>query len=160
MRTSPSPGVGSGVSRTSSTRPSPCLVIHTARMAGIVAAALSLDERCGRFALMQVVSLAPVPVASLAWRVGDGAWALGVVCKLTFQLTPGQAKLAKRHDPIYERERFPDGNEHASLYAPSDLIPTRPLTDVTLVGSAYAPRGKPTSSIDVRLRIQTIDKSL
>ena len=45
---------------------------------------------------MQVVSLAPVPVASLAWRVGDGSWTLGVVCKLTFQLNPGQAKLAKR----------------------------------------------------------------
>lgn len=109
---------------------------------------------------MQVVSLAPVPVASLAWRVGDGAWALGVVCKLTFQLNPGQAKLAKRHDPIYERDRFPDGDKQASLYAPSDLVPTRPLTDVTLVGSVYAPRGKPTSALDARVRIQSIDKSL
>jgi hypothetical protein len=109
---------------------------------------------------MQVVSLAPVPVASLAWRVGEGSWSLAVICKLTFQLTPGEARLAKRHDPIYERERFPDDDRGASLYAPSDLVPSRPLTDVTVVGSVFAPRSQPTSSLTARLKVQTIDKSL
>jgi hypothetical protein len=109
---------------------------------------------------MQVVSLAPVPVASVTWRIGDGAWSLGVVCKLTFQLMPGDARLAKRHDPIYERERFPDDDTEASMYAPCDLVPARPLTDVTLVGNAYAPRGTPVTTLNARLQVQTIDKSL
>jgi len=32
--------------------------------------------------VMQVVSLAPVPVASMPWRIGDSSWVLTVVCKL------------------------------------------------------------------------------
>ena len=109
---------------------------------------------------MQVVSLAPVPVASLPWRVGDGPWMLSIICKLTLNLEPGEAVIAKRHDPIYERDRFPDDDGSASLYAPSDLVPARSLVDVMIVGSAYSPRSTATNNLSARLHIKGIDKTL
>ncbi len=109
---------------------------------------------------MQVVSLAPVPVASLKWRMGDGAWMLSVICKLTLQLCPGDAEIAKRHDPIHEQDRFPDDDETASLFAPSDLVPQRKLVDVMVVGNTYAPRGTTTTALRARLCVMTIDKRL
>jgi hypothetical protein len=109
---------------------------------------------------MQVVSLAPVPVASLCWRQGSGPWTLTVVCKLTVGLAPGQAVLAKRHDPVHERDQVGDTGAAGSLLAPSDLVPARPLCDVTLVGEAYAPGGGPLPAFTARLRVQSLDKAL
>jgi hypothetical protein len=109
---------------------------------------------------MQVVSLAPVPVASLCWRQGSGPWTLTVVCKLTVGLAPGQAVLAKRHDPVHERDQVGDTGAAGSLLAPSDLVPARPLCDVTLVGEAYAPGGGPLPSFRARLRVQSLDKAV
>jgi len=109
---------------------------------------------------MQVVSLAPVPVASLPWRLANGPWTLSVICKLPLNLEPGEAVIAKRHDPIYERDRFPNDDPGASLYAPSDLVPHRPLVDVSVVGNAYAPRGGPVKSLAARLCVQSIEKLL
>jgi hypothetical protein len=109
---------------------------------------------------MQVVSLAPVPVASLTWRLGEGPWSYTVICKLTLQLGPGDAELAKRHDPIHENDRFPDDDAAASLYAPSDLVPRRKLVDVMVVGNAYAPLGQSSTSLRARLSVMSIDKRL
>jgi hypothetical protein len=109
---------------------------------------------------MQVVSLAPVPVASMPWRIGDSSWVLTVVCKLSFQLAPGDAQLAKRHDPVYEAEVFPDNNLGLSPLAPSDLVPSRPQVDVMLVGDVYAPQGNAVPSLTARLSVGTIDKTL
>ncbi|HZO16504.1 MAG TPA: DUF2169 domain-containing protein [Polyangiaceae bacterium] len=104
---------------------------------------------------MQVVSLAPVPVASLRWRVGEDPWILSIITKLTFRLEPGVAKVHKMHDPVHEEDQHEDG----FLVAPSDLVPSRPLVDVTVVGNAYAPHGGG-RSIAPRLSMPGIDKQL
>jgi hypothetical protein len=109
---------------------------------------------------VDVVSLAPVPVASLRWRLGDGDWMQTLVCKLTIKLAPGTSLLAKRHDPIYEHDRFPDDGQSGGPYAPADLVPGKPCVDVTLVGAAYAPNGHPCESLVARLEIGSLDKSL
>ncbi len=109
---------------------------------------------------MQVVSLAPVPVASMPWRIGDSSWVLTVVCKLSLQLEPGEAQLAKRHEPVYDAEVYPDNNLGLSPLAPADLVPSRPQVDVMLVGDVYAPQGNPVPSVTARLSLATIDKTL
>jgi hypothetical protein len=109
---------------------------------------------------MKVVSLAPVPVASLRWRLGDGAWKLTIVVKLTMKMGPGAVQLAKRHDPIHEREKLFDDDAERGLYAAADLCPALPLVDVTLVGDAYAPPGGAVQSLRTRLQVQSIDKRL
>ncbi|MBW2456061.1 MAG: DUF2169 domain-containing protein [Deltaproteobacteria bacterium] len=106
------------------------------------------------------MSLAPVPVASMPWRIGDSSWVLTVVCKLSLQLEPGEAQLAKRHEPIYEAEVYPDNNLGLSPLAPADLVPSRPQVDVMVVGDVYAPRGTPVPSLTARLSLATIDKTL
>lgn len=83
-----------------------------------------------------------------------------MVCKLTFQLAPGEATLSKHHDPIYERDEFPNEDRDAPLFAPSDLVPERPRVDVSLVGAAYAPGGVPVQALPVRLAVGSIDKRL
>ena len=85
---------------------------------------------------MQVVSLAPVPVASMVWRLGDDPWTLSVVCKITLRLQPGTARLAKSHDPIHERD-LASSVATGRVHAPADLIPLRTAVDVTLVGDAF-----------------------
>lgn len=109
---------------------------------------------------MKVVSLAPVPVASVPWKIGESPWVLTVVCKLTMKLEPGELALAKRNDPLYEQERFRDDDVRASVLSPSDLVPSRPLVDVTLVGDAFAPPEAPTRAVTTRLVVQSIDKKL
>ncbi len=104
---------------------------------------------------MDVVSLAPVPVASLTWRRGDGGWALSVACKITIDLRPDSSHLAKSHDPIYEQDE--PGSIVARLRAPSDLVPTRPMVDVTLSGRAY-PSSNNAADTLARLHIGSIDK--
>jgi hypothetical protein len=106
---------------------------------------------------MQVVSLAPIPVSSLTWRHGAGPWTTTVISKLTFRLEPGEAQLAKRHDPIHPGDVVEDGG---SVEAPADMVPKRERVDVTLVGSAFAPGGVPVGSLRTRLRVGSIDKVL
>lgn len=109
---------------------------------------------------MDVVALAPVPVASYYWRLGDRPWTLTLVCKLTLDLEPGEATLAKENEPIHLTDTFIEDDVDASPYGASDLTPGKPLVDVMLVGDAFAPRGKPTQSLTARLKVGSLDKSV
>ncbi|MBI4701651.1 MAG: DUF2169 domain-containing protein [Deltaproteobacteria bacterium] len=109
---------------------------------------------------MEVVSLGPLAAGSLTWRLGDGPWTLSVVCKATFELAPGEARLARRPEPIHARDRLGGEDRSAGVLAPADLVPSRPLVDVTLVGRAYVPEAKPAPSLRVRLKVGRIDKAL
>lgn len=107
---------------------------------------------------MHVVSLAPIPVSSVTWQHRAGPWTTTVICKLTFRLEPGEAQVAKRHEPLHDRDVMPD--EGASVYAPADLVPGRERVDVTLVGSACAPGGVPVTSLRARLVVGAVDKAI
>jgi hypothetical protein len=109
---------------------------------------------------MDVVSTCPLRVGSVLWQPGPGAWALTVIVKGTFQLTPGEATLASEQDEVHAVDQHRPGEPHGSLLAPSDLCPFKQRPDVMLVGKAYAPEGKPTRALAVRLAVADIDRTI
>ena len=118
--------------------------------------------RIGRPAILaptlDTVSLCPFTVGSVIWQPQTGAWTLTACVKGTFHLEHGRdATLASEQDPIADDRYFADS---ASLYAPSDLAPFKPRADVTLVGHAYAPDGRPIEALVAGLSIGDLSKSV
>jgi hypothetical protein len=109
---------------------------------------------------MQLVALSPVHVAQVVWRRDPRTSVMTVVCKATFDLIPGEMRLASQQEPIHEREQRWEDDPARSVHAPSDLAPFKPRADVTLVGTAYAPQGKALRSLTARLVCGTIDKAI
>jgi hypothetical protein len=109
---------------------------------------------------MNVVSLCPLRVGSLAWQQSRGAWMLTVVCKATFELLPGESRLYHEQEYPNEDDNFWNDDRERSLHSPSDLAPFKPRADVLLVGNAYAPQGKPVRSLVSRLIVGEVDKAI
>src|SRR5947209_2831372 len=109
---------------------------------------------------MLAVSACPLPVSSLLWQSKPAAWVLTVVCRATFLLRPAESVLAPdQEDPVEHDEHWND-DEGRSLRAASDLVPTKPRADVTLVGHAFAPAGASVRSFMARLLVGEVDKSI
>jgi hypothetical protein len=109
---------------------------------------------------MHLVALSPVYVASLPWRRDARSWVLSVVCKMTFDLTPGEMRLSQQQDVINEQDQRWEDDSKRSVHAPSDVVPFKARADVTLVGNAFAPGGKRVRSLVARLTVGTIDKAI
>ncbi len=130
---------------------------------------------------MDVRSLGPLTVGSVMWQSPRGGWVQTVVVKATFDLVPGEARLADKQDEPAGRDhpyedatdprsragadgrpgsQPPTSEASRSVYAPSDLAPFKPHTDVVLVGHAYAPGEEPVKSLVARLVVGELDKSI
>lgn len=109
---------------------------------------------------MDVVSTCPLRVASIVWQPRPGAWTLTVVCKATFALAPGESRLAELQDEPIPHDRHVGDDAQKSLLAATDLVPWKPRADVLLVGSAFAPQGRPARSVVTRLHVGEIDKRI
>ena len=101
---------------------------------------------------LHIRALGPIAAGSLVWRLPAGL-RVSVAVKATFALTPGgKASLLApvdlvRHDLSFERDPA------QSLQHASDLVPFRPLCDVTFTGHAYAPPGRTVPAMSVRLAL-------
>jgi hypothetical protein len=109
---------------------------------------------------MDVVSLCPVRVASLVWRPSSGGFALTVIGKATFDLRPGELRLAEQQEDPNEDDDFWDDDPHRSVHSPGDLVPFKPRADVVLVGQAFAPGKVPARSLLVRIAVSGVDKTV
>ncbi|MBK8257032.1 MAG: DUF2169 domain-containing protein [Polyangiaceae bacterium] len=109
---------------------------------------------------MDVVALSPVLASRLVWRRDADRWALSVIVKATFDVVPGEVRPASQLAPIYGADVFESGNPALGLIAPNDLVPFKARADVLLVGHAHAPYGRPVSSLNVRLAVGSVDKSI
>lgn len=109
---------------------------------------------------MDVVSLCAFRVTSVLWQQRPGSWIKTVICKGSFSLLPGEARLAPEQAEPNEHDRYWDDNSARSLYAPSDIVPFKTRCDVILVGHAYAPGGEPVRSLVARMRIGEINKAI
>ncbi len=109
---------------------------------------------------MDVFAQPPFNASSITWQEQPDQWTLTVICKATYALAPGISPLAPEPEAITESDNHWDDDLERSLYAPSDLAPTKPRPEVLLVGSAYAPRGEEVRSLRARLVVGTIDKAI
>ena len=109
---------------------------------------------------MHVTLLCPFTAGSVVWQAQTGAWTLTVCVKGTFTLAQGrEMDLCDAQEPV-GGDRHVGDDPRASLYAPSDLVPYKPRTDVLLVGSAFAPGMRPVEALVARLSVGELDKAL
>jgi hypothetical protein len=109
---------------------------------------------------MDVLVQPPFTAGSITWQEQPDQWTLTVVCKATYALAPGISPLAAAPEAINESDNHWDDDLERSLYAPSDLAPRKPRPEVLLVGSAHAPRGEEARSLEARLVVGALDKSI
>jgi hypothetical protein len=109
---------------------------------------------------MDVISLSPLATASVNWIDRYGRPVLTVVCRATFELLPGESRLAQEQAPPSEHDNHWDDEPSRSLYEPTDLAPLKVRPEVMLVGSAFAPRGERVRSLRTRLVVGELDKSI
>ena len=94
---------------------------------------------------------------ALAWKLRQES---GVSAVVTAPGNPGTAQLAATQEPVRLYDYHWNDDPARSVYAPSDLAPLKNRVDVTLVGSAYAPKGQAVRSLLARLIVGEIDKSI
>ena len=86
---------------------------------------------------------------------------LVVVVKATFDMSSApEIRLADEMQPIAFGDELVESERGMLTSWEADLAPYKPLTDVLVAGRARAPRGKPCPSLDVRLRVGPVDKTL
>lgn len=88
---------------------------------------------------------------------------LSVVLKATFTLpegVDGQPVPAPEQLPLVAADEFFKGDVTGSVRLESDAVPFKPRADVVLVGRAYAPGGKPVTSLDVALRVGRVQQAI
>jgi hypothetical protein len=109
---------------------------------------------------MNLLSVCPLRVASLAWQTSRGVPVLTVVAKATYQLLPVTCPVSEEQEDPSAYESHWNYDTERSLHAPSDLVPYKPRPEVTLVGQAFAPRGEAVPRLTARLIVGGVDKSI
>jgi uncharacterized protein YjbI with pentapeptide repeats len=99
-----------------------------------------------------VLALGPVACGAIAWR-RRGALHVSVAVKATFALVPGAAATIRAPVDLVRADVSFDRDPAQSLERAADLVPFRPQCDVTFVGHAYAPPGRPAPAMSVRLAV-------
>jgi len=90
---------------------------------------------------------------------GRDVWVVAV--KGTFLIKPdGTTVLADKQEPVEQSPVHFGDPLTSSLKYECDLDYTKPTTDVLLHGHAYAPKGKPTTQVEVAMKLASIDKAL
>lgn len=118
------------------------------------------STHAGSIVRVDVTSICPIVVASIAWQPRLGLHALTVVAKATFKLQPGISSLAEHQDAIAEDDNHWNDDPSCSLHISSDLVPFKALADVILVGHAFSPTKEPVSRLTARLAVAEIDKRI
>ena len=101
-----------------------------------------------------------IRTASIVWQPRSGAWALTIICKMTFVLSPGESVLDREQDEINDHENHWKEDENRSLHTATDLVPFKPRADVLVSGHAYAPRQQPVASLVARIIVGAMDKAI
>lgn len=93
----------------------------------------------------------------------DRAPCLAVVVKGTFVIpkaVDGPVEPADEQLPVLSAEAYHDGDVTGSLLYEADAVPFKPRADIALVGTVYAPGGRPASQVDVMLEVGRVRKAL
>jgi hypothetical protein len=91
----------------------------------------------------------------------DGQEAVLIVVAATFEAKPGASLVpSDNQSPILVEDIYAGDPTTASLLAENELALVKRLVDVVVVGTAYAPRGKPAEKVAIGVQIGDINKSL
>lgn len=96
--------------------------------------------------------------ALLADVDGSEIWVVAV--KATFEIRDGVCVLADEQEPVCLADEYVGEPGQSSLLYENELVFKKPGTDVLVNGHAYAPGGRPTTSVDVGIRVGPVQKTL
>ncbi|MDI1435459.1 DUF2169 family type VI secretion system accessory protein [Polyangium sorediatum] len=113
-----------------------------------------------RHATVRVLARGPFDVGSRLWRDERGSLVVTVIAKATYTFAPGDAAPLDVPLPLQAEDGHWDDDPARSVHAPSDFAPFKPRAEVLLVGSAYAPEGRPARSIAARIVVGSVDKTV
>ncbi|WP_437977177.1 DUF2169 domain-containing protein [Sorangium sp. So ce295] len=116
--------------------------------------------RQGSIESLPITSHCPLQATSFVWQTADRRRSLTLLCKATYELSPGLSPLAQDQDEICAEDVPWEGDERNSLRAPSDLVPFKRRADVLVTGHVYAPHGQPVRSLIARLSAGTVNKAI
>ncbi len=102
--------------------------------------------------MLQLANRSPFQASLAAFPDADGIDALVVVVKATFDLAAEPA-LATEQVPVKAADEYFGEPGLSSLRYAAELQLAKPGTDVVVVGSAHAPRGRPVEHVDVLFAI-------
>jgi uncharacterized protein YjbI with pentapeptide repeats len=113
---------------------------------------------------VDVVPVGPTAAGCVAWRE-HGQLHLTVIAKATFALAHGRPMTRVEPVALARADHHFDRSPLKSVETASDLAPYRPYCDVTLIGHAHAPPGRPLPAASVHLgvfrgREALLDKTL
>ena len=92
-------------------------------------------------------------------RNGAEVWLVAV--RGTFLINPdGTTEIAEEQADVCLAPEYAGEPGQSSLLYESDLVHTKPTTDVIVHGQAYAPQGRPVQHVDVGIRVGPIQKRL
>src|SRR5262245_13625268 len=94
-------------------------------------------------------------------RDKDGVHEWIVAVTGTFDIRPdGTVTLADEQRPPLVAPEYQGEDGQSSLRYEADLIALKPTTDVLINGTAYAPKGQPSTDFLASLKVGSIDKTL
>ncbi len=110
--------------------------------------------------MWQVWNSTPFAADWCGFRDTDGAELWTVAIKATFTLArDGGLQLAQEQLPLARAARFAGDPASSDLLAEADFAATRQATDVLVLGTAHAPKGRPAKEFSVGLSIVRDDES-
>jgi hypothetical protein len=91
----------------------------------------------------------------------NGAEVWVVAVKGTFIINPdGSTALSEEQEDICRVPKYRGEPGNSSLLYESDLVHTKPTTDILIHGHAYAPQGRRATHVDVTMKVANIVKTL
>jgi hypothetical protein len=84
-----------------------------------------------------------------------------MVVRGTFQIEVGRAlRRCEVQEPVCTSDSYFGDPDNSSLKSASDLAPVKPGTDVVMMGSAHAPRGRATTTMLVEVNVGPMEKKV
>lgn len=111
--------------------------------------------------MWEMINMTPYKASAVVLRDRNGKAILVVAVKGTFAIgNDGATRLVKDQLEPVLLPKFCGDPAASSLECDTDLLPTKPTTDVLLHGHAYGPGGRPVEQVDVNMVVGPVRKSL
>jgi hypothetical protein len=110
--------------------------------------------------MLQLINNTPYQTMLLLTPDTQGVDTVWTIVRATYELRGNAALPAVEQIPVADSDVYSGAVGQSSITMPTDLYHAKPGTDVLLVGSAKAPGGRPTTEVDVRLAVGTVDKTI
>jgi hypothetical protein len=110
---------------------------------------------------MDVIHYTPFVATLTDFLDKDGSSCRLAILKATFQIGgDGSLRVAPEQEPIYFADEFLGEPGLSSVRNESDLAFFKPGTDIILIGTAYAPHGKPARSFQASLSVGGVSRTV